>query len=408
MLRYTARDDWQLDQRLVGYDLVATRAHVRGLGRIGVLTDDEGHRMVTAINALLRSYEAGEFVLTANDEDGHSAIEAKLVEQLGDVGRKVHTGRSRNDQVLVALRLYERDALDALREAARVAGLALLERADSTVLPGYTHLQRAVPSTVGLWLSGIAEGLADARDLLAATRQLIDRCPLGGAAGYGVNIPLDRAGVAQELGFGAVADNPLASQNSRGTHEVQVLAAAWQTMAVIRRFAWDLSLFTTSEFGFVNLDEALTTGSSIMPNKRNPDLVELMRASASIVQGSMVELMGMVSLPSGYQRDMQLTKAPLLRGLDEAIATLRLVPRLVQGLRFNQPRMREAVSPDCFATDRAVELALDGVPFREAYQRIAKELASLEQGDPDASIRARVSPGSPGALALDALRARFA
>ncbi len=410
MMRYTARDDWQLDQRLLGYDLQATLAHVRGLHRIGLFDDAELATLETALGELSAQVEDGQLRLSAEDEDGHSAIEGLLVAKLGTVGQKIHTGRSRNDQVLVALRLYERDALDEMAETARQAALALLDLADRealTPIPGYTHLQRAVPSSVGFWAAGIAEGIADGIDMIGAVRQLVDRCPLGGAAGYGVNLPLDREGVARELGFAALALNPLASQASRGIVEVQLLTTAWQLMATIRRFAWDVSLFATSEFGFFSLDEALTTGSSIMPNKRNPDIVELMRAACGVVQGAIAELMGMLSLPSGYHRDGQLTKAPLMRAIDETLATIRLVPRLVEGLTLNRDRMREALSPECFATDRAVDLARQGVPFREAYRKVADELAELEAGDPDQSLKARVSPGAPGALQLDELRKRL-
>ena len=189
--------------------------------------------------------------------------------------------------------------------------------------------------------------------------------------------------------------------------EVQILAAAWHVMAVIRRFAWDLSLFTTSEFAFVRLETALTTGSSIMPNKRNPDLVELMRAACGVVQGAMTEIMGMLSLPSGYHRDAQLTKAPLFRGIDEALATTRMVPRLVAGMELDVARMRAAITPECFATDRAVELTATGTPFRDAYRQVAAEIEQMKAGDPEASLAARTSPGGPGALSLGALRDRL-
>ncbi|MEM9692958.1 MAG: argininosuccinate lyase [Myxococcota bacterium] len=410
MMRYTARDDWQLDQRLLPYDIAATIAHVRGLARIEVLSKEEEVSLVTALNGLRAAYDAGEFVLTPDEEDGHSALEAALIERLGDVGKKVHTGRSRNDQVLVAQRLYERDICDALDEAARTAALVLLEAAEAdamTPMPGYTHLQRAVPSSVGLWLSSIAELLADGRDMLRAVRALIDRSPLGGAAGYGVNLPLDRAGVAEELGFAAVADNPMASQASRGVVETQLLCSCWQLMAAVRRFAWDLSLFTTAEFGFVSLDRDLTTGSSIMPQKRNPDLVEIMRGACVIVQGAMNELMTLVALPSGYHRDAQLSKAPTFRALDETLATLRLLPRLVGGMTLHRDRMRAAIDPSSFATDRAVELTAAGTPVRDAYRQVAQELSALPPGDPEASLRERTSPGGPGALATEALRARL-
>ena len=404
MMRFTARDDWQLDQRLVPYDVIASKAHVAGLQRIGVLTADERDQLIAGLDAL------GDLTLSEDDEDCHSAIEAALTQELGDVGKKVHTGRSRNDQVLVAMRLYERDAIDHIVAAAKLAAASLLDKAEreaATVMPGYTHLQRAVPSTVGLWLGSISESIADAIDMLGAVRALVNRSPLGGAAGYGVNLPLDRQGVADALGFAAIADNPMASQASRGVVETQLCTACWQLMVAIRRFAWDISLFTTAEFGFVQLDDALTTGSSIMPNKRNPDIAELMRASCAVVQGAINELMGMLSLPSGYHRDSQLSKAPLFRAIDETLLSTRIVPRLVRGMKLDAKRMREAIDAGCFATDRAVELTAEGVPFRDAYQKVAAEMATLEQGDPEASIAARTSPGGPGALQLVALRQRL-
>ncbi|WP_437488610.1 argininosuccinate lyase [Sorangium sp. So ce1014] len=410
MLRYTSRDDWQLDQRLLAYDLRATIAHVRGLARIGVLSETERDALVRELEVLAAQNEAGELRLTEDDEDGHSAIEAALVARIGDAGKKVHTGRSRNDQVLVAMRLYERDALDELAEQATAGARALLDlarREAETPMPGYTHLQRAVPSSVGYWAASFVEGLTDAVDVIRATRALVDRCPLGGAAGFGVNLPLDRAGVARELGFAGVALNPLASQTSRGIIEAQILAAAWQVVAVIRRLAWDLSLFAMSELAFIRLPEAFTTGSSIMPQKRNPDVVELMRAACSVVQGALAEVQSLVALPSGYHRDLQLTKGPTMRGLDEALATSRLLPRLVEGLAFDRERMARAITPECFATDRAVELAVQGIPFREAYRSVAAEIASLPAGDAAASLRARVSLGAPGNLALDDLARRL-
>jgi len=410
MMRYTARDDWQLDQNLLPHDLRATRAHVRGLARVGIVGPEELSQLEVALDELELRCDAGTFRVTESDEDCHSAIEAALVSKLGEAGKKVHTGRSRNDQVLVALRLYEKSALATLAEAVCAGALALLslaEREAMTPMPGYTHLQRAVPSSVGLWAAGIAESLADALDAIHAAASQCDRCPLGTAAGYGVNIALDREGVAKELGFGALCVNPVAAQASRGAVEVAVLTAAWQAMTAIRRFAWDLSLFTTAEFAFAKLDESLTTGSSIMPNKRNPDVVELMRAACGVVQGSIAELMGMLSLPSGYQRDLQLTKAPLFRGMDEAIATARMVPRVVAGMTLDKARMRSALTPDCFATDRAVELALAGVPFRDAYRQIGKELESLGEGDADKSLRERTSPGACADLRIPTIRERL-
>jgi argininosuccinate lyase len=413
MLRYTSRDDWQLDQRLLPYDLRATRAHAAGLGRCGVLTEAEVTRLLTALDTLDAREARGELRLTEQDEDGHSLIEQCLVELVGDLGKKVHTGRSRNDQVLVAMRLYERDALSAISEASRAAGRAMLAVArqhERVPLPGYTHLQRAMPSSVGHWAACFAEGFGESAALIDAVGQWLNRSPLGAAAGYGVNLPLDRDGVARELGFQGLQVNPQWSQTSRGLLEAQVLSACFQPMAVTRRLAWDLSLFTTSEFGFVRLPDEFTTGSSIMPQKRNPDVVELMRAACSVVQGALAEVQTLVALPSAYHRDLQLTKGPVFRALDETLATLGLVPRLAGGLRFDTEAMRAATTPETFATDRAVELALAGMPFRDAYRQVAAEVlggggGGLATRTPEESLAARVSPGAPGALELGRIEA---
>jgi argininosuccinate lyase len=410
MMQFTARDDWSLDRALLPFDLRASRAHVRGLARIGVLAPADAEALDGALADLEVEAAEGRFAPTAADEDGHSAIENALVARLGDAGKRVHLGRSRNDQVLVALRLYERDALATIAELATLGARALLDRAEPAMLvpmPGYTHLQRAVPSSLGLWFGAFADGLVDAASAAIDAWRATDRSPLGAAAGYGVNLALDREGVARDLGFGDVAFNPIASQTSRGIVETQVLSAAWVAMAVVRRFAWDLSLFATSEVGFVKLDAALTTGSSIMPNKRNPDVVELLRAACAIVQGALVEVMSVVSLPSGYHRDLQLTKAPLMRALDETRVALALVPRLARGIHFDEAAMAAAVDAPCFATDRAVTLAVAGVPFRDAYRRIADDLEGAGGFDAVASLRDRVSPGAPGAPRLDVSRARL-
>ncbi|MFO0548971.1 MAG: lyase family protein [Polyangiaceae bacterium] len=312
-LAFTSRDDHLLDRQLLPWDLIASKAHVRGLARAGALPDAEATRLVAALEELEVEVRAGRFTVEAFHEDGHSAIEAALVERLGETGKRVHLGRSRNDQVLVATRLFERASLDRMRALSIELASAFLDRAAEgrdLAMPGYTHLQRAMPQNVGHWAAAFAEGLLDAASSLASARALANKSPLGAAAGYGVNLPLDRDGVARELGFEAVDVNPLWSQSSRGLSEVVMLTSVWHALAVVRRFAWDASLFTTSEFGFIALPESLTTGSSIMPQKRNPDVVELLRASCSVVQGAITELMGLVSLPAGYHRDLQLTKAP--------------------------------------------------------------------------------------------------
>jgi argininosuccinate lyase len=408
--RFLAGDDVRDDRALFLYDLAATRAHADGLARIGLLTDDEARALAAAIERLGDDFRAGRFVLDERFEDGHSAIEAALTESLGELGRKVHAGRSRNDQVAVALRLLFRDALAELGRHALASARALLERAEAdaaTPVPGYTHLQRAVPSSVGLWLGAFAEALLDDAELAADTRRWIDRSPLGSAAGYGVNLPLDREGVARALDFPSLAWNPLAAQNARGKVELQLLAAFAQVLLDVRRLAWDLSLFASAEFAFVRLPERYTTGSSIMPNKRNPDVVELLRAAFATCAGAQAEVAAVLSLPSGYHRDLQATKAPTLRAIAAGLRAVALLPDLVRALEFDRAAMRAAITPELHATDRAVELARAGAPFRDAYRRVAAELGDLAGRTPEASLAARVSPGACGALGLDRLRARL-
>jgi len=413
IVAFCAGEDAVLDPLLLEDDLICTRAHVRGLGRIGILDDGEVALLVDALGVLIDEYRAGAFTMSPQDEDGHSAIERTLVERLGDAGKKVHTGRSRNDQVLVATRHFLRRKLDAIAgdlfDAAEVA-LSRAEVSASVLLPGYTHLQRAVPSTVGFWFAGHAESLlVDAQAVLDA-RRLLDGCPLGTAAGYGVNLPLDRDGVAKELGFGHVELNGLAAQNGRGRLEAHVVSALLTAMGTVRRLAWDLSLFTTGEYAFVRLPSRWTTGSSIMPNKRNPDVVELLRASFSTVAAAHAELLHATALPSGYQRDLQLTKGPAMRAVATSARSVALLKELLVDVEFDATRTEAAMERAMLATDRAVELAVAGVPFRDAYRQVKAE---LEAGEGDLvescreSIRARVSPGAPGALGLETLKARL-
>lgn len=409
--RFCAGDDVVLDRALFLHDVRASKAHVHGLARVGVLGVEEAEAIDRALDDLASDFAAGRFVLDDRFEDGHSAIEAFLTERLGDAGKKVHTGRSRNDQVLVAMRLYVRDALAQVEVGAIEAAGAFLDRAEleaDVPMPGYTHLQRAVPSSVGLWLAGLAEALIDDAALVKATRAWMDACPLGTAAGYGVNLPLDRQGVSDELGFARVLVNPVYAQNSRGKLELQALGALSQALFDVRRFAWDLSLYTTAEYAFVKLPPEYTTGSSIMPNKRNPDVVELLRASPSVVLGAMAEVQSLLSLPSGYQRDLQATKGPVLRALAHGIEALSLVPDLVRRMELDKARMAAAITPDLYATDAAVELAVKGVPFRTAYRQVADSLGELAARTPEDSLKARVSPGAPGDLMLGVLRERLA
>ena len=409
-MAFMAADDVVLDRHLFLFDIEASQAHVEGLRVIGVLEESDGRALGDALSVLASEFEQGEFILDETHEDGHSAIEAWLSVRLGDLGKRVHLGRSRNDQAAVAIRLYMRASLDRVRSGTLASGreaLTLAKKHEFTPMPGYTHLQRAVPSTVGLWMGSFAEAFADDIEILDATLAMLDRCPLGTAAGYGVNVPLDRDGIATALGFSAIQVNPMAAQASRGKLEVQVLGALWQVAQTVRRLAWDLTLFATSEFGFIRIPDAMSTGSSIMPNKRNPDVPELLRGTAGVLAGAMAEVQQIISLPSGYHRDLQLTKGPLVRGMQAATSSIELVPALIAGLELDTDRMVASIDDAMFATDAATELALEGMPFREAYRKLAEK--GVEPGARSAakSIAARTSPGACGELRLSAIEARL-
>jgi len=411
IMRFLAGEDVVLDRELLPFDIRASHAHVAGLARIGILTADENAAIARELDALAADFASGEFVLDARYEDGHSAIEARLTERLGDTGRRIHTGRSRNDQVLVASRLYLCARLGELRALCISIARVALDRAAAEIalpMPGYTHLQRAVVSSAGMWWAGFAESFIDNAQIARDAQALVDANPLGTAAGYGVNLALDRDGVTAALGFARLQVGPVAAQLSRGKYEWQALAALSQALGDVRRLAWDLSLFTTREFGLVALPAQYTTGSSIMPNKRNPDVIELLRASQAVTVGAMAELTALLSLPSGYQRDLQFTKGPLIRALRHGLDALALLPELLLALRWNETALRAAIEPSMYATDLAVEQAVSGVPFRDAYRAAADATASLDQRTPEASLAARVSPGAGADLRLDVLAARLA
>ncbi len=410
IMDFMAGEDVVLDRELFPFDIQATAAHVRGLERIDILSSDESANLCALLDELLQDFGAGSFILDERYEDGHSAIEVFLTERAGKLGARVHTGRSRNDQVAVATRLFMKDCLhQAIGLNARIAFscLSLAEQHAKTPMPGYTHLQRAVPSSVGLWMGGFAEAFTDNLVFTRRVLELIDSSPLGTAAGYGVNLPLDRDGVAAELGFDRIQVNPMYTQNSRGKFEIMVLQALLHAMQDVRRLAWDLSLFTTSEFDFVRLPDQYTTGSSIMPNKSNPDVVELLRGRAATIEAAIVEIQATLSLPSGYQRDLQLTKAPLIRGTGSALQALAIVPGLVDGLEFKQENMLEAITPEMFATDIALQNAAAGVPFREAYLMAKQQIDETAKLDVQESLARRISPGACGDLQLDRIKLRL-
>jgi argininosuccinate lyase len=408
--RFLAGDDVLLDREFFLHDIAASRVHAQGLHRIGIVDDAEIEGLLRELDVLADDARAGRFVLDERYEDGHSAIEARLTERLGDAGRRIHTGRSRNDQVLVATRLWLREKLDRLVSLChRCAGIAL-ERAraeQSLPMPGYTHLQRAVVSSCGMWWAAWAEAFIDDAARARDTRAWVDANPLGTAAGYGVNLPLDRDAATQALGFGRLQVSAAYAQLSRGKFELAAIDALGSALLDLRRLAWDLSLFTSAEFGFIALPSQYTTGSSIMPNKRNPDVVELMRASYASVAAARCEIEQLLSLPSGYHRDLQFSKGALVHAFGRGLAALALLPDLLACLEWRPDAMRTALEPSMYATDLAVDLAREGMPFREAYRRAA-DPAAWEEGDPAASLAARVSPGAAGDPRFDELERRLA
>lgn len=411
IMRFLAGDDVVLDREFFLHDITASKAHVEGLANIGVVSADEASALKRELDILAEDFRNGHFVLDERYEDGHSAIEARLTERLGDAGRRVHTGRSRNDQILVATRLWLKDQLAALERHCRAIAEVCLARAaqPAVPMPGYTHIQRAVVSSTAMWFAGFAEGFIDNTLRARQTAALIDCNPLGTAAGYGVNLKLDREHTTRALGFARMQVSPIYAQLSRGKFEMAVLEAIAAALLDVRRLAWDLSLFTTAEFGFVKLPAEYTTGSSIMPNKRNPDVVELLRASYASVAAARTEIEQLLSLPSGYQRDLQFSKGSLFHGCRHGLAALELVPDLLARMEWNEGAMRAAIEPAMYATDVAIEQAAAGVPFRDAYRAAAETAASAGEGrTPESSLAARVSPGSGHDLRLDELKARLA
>jgi argininosuccinate lyase len=406
---FLAGDDVLLDREFFLHDIAASQAHAEGLQRIEMLSADELAGIVRELAALADDFRSGAFVLDDRYEDGHSAIEARLTERLGDAGKRIHTGRSRNDQVLVATRLWLKDKLAQLHAIAREAAAVALGRAESEAglpMPGYTHLQRAVVSSAGMWWAGWAEAFIDDAVRARDTRAWIDANPLGSAAGYGVNLALDRDHTTTALGFDRMQVSATYAQLSRGKFELAALETLGSAMLDLRRLAWDLGLFTSAEFGFVALPPEYTTGSSIMPNKRNPDAIELMRGTYASVAAARTEIEQLLSLPSGYHRDLQISKGALFHGFGKGLQALALLPDLLRRMRWKPEAMRAALDPSMYATDLAVDLAKQGMPFREAYRQAA-DPARWAQGDPATSLAARVSPGAASDMRLDVLQARL-
>ena len=377
VLAYTAGDDFALDERLVRYDARASIAHAEMLNAAKLLADGDLEAVRDGLAAIAAEHAAGEWKIELADEDGQTAHEKRLTARIGAAGGRVHLGRSRNDQVLTALRLYLLDAGQELSTAAASVAAALdglAQREGHVLLPGYTHMQQAMPSSVALWAQGFAAELRDDAAGLGATARRASKNPLGSAAGYGAaGLPLDRELTRAKLGFAEVHAPVTAVQLARGKAEAQILFECVLLMQDLGRLAADLLLFYTQEFAFVTLPDSFTTGSSIMPQKRNPDVFELVRGRSAVAQSCLAEVLGIFAkLPSGYQRDLQLIKPPLFRGIDLALSTAAIMALAMDGVRFRPERIK--LDPAIHAAEEANALVVrEGIPFREAYRRIGEK-----------------------------------
>ncbi len=378
VLAYTAGEDHLLDNRLVRYDIQASIAHAEMLGEQGLLTAADLGAIRDALHEIGEAHARGEWRVTLEQEDCQTAIENLLTARIGARGERLHAGRSRNDQVLAALRLYLRDVAHSLHTGAlEVAAAldALAVRDGSIAIPGYTHMQQAMPSTVALWALGFAAEIRDDAQGLHQVMRRASKNPLGSAAGYGTpNLDVSRESTRRRLSFEVTHEPVTAVQLSRGKAEAQLLFELTLLTQDIGRLAADLVLFYTHEFGFVSLPEGFTTGSSIMPQKRNPDVFELMRGRSAVAQSALNEVLGITQkLNSGYHRDLQLIKPPLFRGIDSCRQTLDILPSALAGVQFKPDKIR--LDPGIHsAADANALVAKDNIPFREAYRRVAARL----------------------------------
>lgn len=382
---YTVGQDYKFDQILLPFDLKASQAHVQMLLEMQVISEKEADQAKQGLQEILKLWEAGKFQILPEQEDGHTAIEQYLTEHFGEVGQKIHTGRSRNDQSLVMIRLYMKDQLTQIQK--KLAHLVkAFQKRRSTLpashqnpnqplpMPGYTHTQKAMPTTVDAWLESYEVAYLDQEPLLQSAYNLIDQNPLGSASGFGIqNFPLQREITTQELGFQKTQDNPLYCGLSRGLFESMVLQSLAGLMIISSRLASDLILFTTQEFNFFSLPDSFVTGSSIMPQKKNYDVLEIMRAQSRVFMSHLRQVQDIIiSLGSGYHRDLQLTKGPLIQTLSICQQTLDLLVELLSALEVNVKNLEKAMTKDLYVTAQVYELVKKGHSFRQSYQEVKK------------------------------------
>lgn len=375
--KFTVGQDFILDKELVYYDCIASKAHAAMLGKIGILSEAETADLLRGLDKIVDLDKQGKFTIALEDEDCHTAIENFLIEEIGEAGKKIHTGRSRNDQVLTALRLYSKEKLLKCLEMLRET-IGYIEDFIKTFgeipMPGYTHTRKAMPSSVGLWANAFKAAFDDDLDLLQAAIKLVDQNPLGTGAGYGIPLSLDREMTTKELGFARIQDNPIYAQNSRGKFESFVLSVLGQVMLDINKLASDLVLFTLPSIAYFILPDEFLTGSSIMPQKKNPDVLELLRGKYHEIFAYEVQMKNTsVNLISGYHRDIQLTKEAVIRSFTTVLDSIHVTGLIFRNLKVIEENCEVAMTEELYAAEKAYKLVRQGVPFREAYRQIGKQ-----------------------------------
>ncbi|HEY5654027.1 MAG TPA: argininosuccinate lyase [Pontiella sp.] len=416
VLAFTAGRDVELDHALITVDCIGTAAHVTMLSKMPVtpklISADERKRVIEGLVEIIGLAQQNKFKIKLADQDVHLAVERTLTKKLGDLGKKIHTCRSRNDQVAVDLRLYAKEQiLQTLEEAAALASVLVNFGKKHELVPmvGRTHMQPGMPSSVGLWATAHAESLLDDCVALFNAYELNDQCPLGSAASYGVPLPIDRQLTSDLLGFSRPTHNVLYANNGRGKMEGLVLAAMSQVMLTLSRLAQDFMLFTMPEYDYFKLPSEFCTGSSIMPQKQNPDVCELVRAKASRVKAAELGVYDLIKgSPTGYNRDLQEAKELFMEGIATTRSCLRIMAPMVKASEANKKALIDGFSPDVFATDRALELVGEGMPFRDAYHYIKENLHELENIDPVEAIQLKTHLGAPLGLDWDYFKDRIA
>ncbi len=380
--QFTVGRDKEFDLLLAKYDVQGSIAHVTMLGEVGLMTKEEADLAVKELNEILKTIESGSFIIDEGVEDVHSQVEQLLTERIGDAGKKIHSGRSRNDQVAVDIKLYLRAEINNIKAEVKNLFDLLISKSEEhkdKLLPGYTHLQIAMPSSAGLWLGAYAESLVDDLELLAAAYHIVNKNPLGSGAGYGSSFPLSRKRTTELLQFATLNWNSVYAQMTRGKAEKATATGISAIAATLSRLSMDCCLYMNQNFGFISFPDELTTGSSIMPHKKNPDVFELIRAKCNRIQSIPNELTLLLSnLPSGYHRDLQLTKEILFPAIEEIKACLQLMQLMLQNIRIKEHILADEKYKYLFSVEAVNELVNKGVPFREAYQQIGNAINNGE------------------------------